>query len=233
MICVSPKAEHDRTTWSWLESWHTFPFRTFDQRRIDHWRALRFVNEDRIAPGMGFGMRPDRDLEILTLVLSGTLLHKDSLGNECLLRSGDLRLLSTGAGMLHSEMNISSEHPLHLLQLGISAREPSLAPACQIATFAPECCRQSWCVLASPEETEDAFLIRQDVWIYRRLLGRNELAVHQLAPRRTAWLHVVSGSILVNEFTLNPGDGAGIEDEQEISLKAEEASDVLLVDLSL
>jgi redox-sensitive bicupin YhaK (pirin superfamily) len=231
MIRVSPKVERDRTTWSWLESCHTFPLRTPDQGRIDHWRALRFLNEEHIAPGMGFGMRPDRDLEILTLVLSGTLLHKDSLGNECLLRSGDLRLLSTGAGMLHSEMNISSEHPLHLLQIGISAREPSLSPACQVATFAPECCRQSWCVLASPEETGDAFLIRQDVWVYRRLLDRSETAGRKLAPGRTAWLHVISGSVLVSEHTLKPGDGAGMENEEEIVLKAEEAADVLLLDL--
>ncbi len=233
MICVSLRVECDRTTWSWLESCHTFPFRTPDQRRLDHWRALRFLNEDRIAPGMGFGMRPDRDLEILTLVLSGTLLHKDSLKNECLLSGGDLRLLSTGAGMLHSEMNISSEHPLHLLQLGISARGMSLTPVCQIATFAPECCRQSWCLLASPEETGDAFLICQDVWIYRRLLDRNETAAHQLAPGRTAWLHVISGLVLVSGHILKPGDGAGIENEDEIVLKAEEAADVLLLELGL
>lgn len=231
MIHLRPDNERGSTKWSWLESRHTFSFGEYYDPRFCGWGALRFLNEDRIALGMGFGMQPHRDLDILTVVLSGSLLHKDSLGNECVLQSGDMQLLSSGEGVLHSEMNASTEETLHLLEIGIEARHKGLPPNYQIGTFAAENCVGGWCIVASPNQDADAFVIQQDAWIWRTLLAPEGEIRFALASGHSAWLHMVSGSVLLRNHLLKTGDGAGIKDEPEIVLEGREPADVMLIEL--
>lgn len=232
MIHVRRSEERGRTQWNWLESWHTFSFGAYQDPRFPEWRSLRFVNEDRIVPGMGFGMRPHHDLEILTLVLHGTMFYKDSLGNQAVLGPGDMQLVSTGSGLLHSEMNASVDEPLHLLQLGIEAEQDELDPGYQKATFSPQLCRACWCLLASRDETPGAFVIRQKLAVYRTMLQPDDVIVYRFDPGHSAWVHVVSGSVVLEGQALGAGDGAGIEAMSQTAFRCVDPADLLLLDFA-
>ena len=190
------------------------------------------INEDRVAPGMGFGTHPHRDMEILTVVLEGALAHKDSMGNGSSIRPGQVQCMSAGTGITHSEFNPSKAEPVHLLQIWILPERKGLTPSYEERTFPEAERRGQWRLVAAQDGREGAARWNQDVDLYVTLLAPEERVEHRLKPGRHAWAQVARGAVTLNGKPLQAGDGAAISDEEILEVCATEAAEVLLFDLA-
>jgi redox-sensitive bicupin YhaK (pirin superfamily) len=195
-------------------------------------RALRVINEDRVAPGGGFGRHSHRDMEILTVVLQGGLAHEDSTGHASTLRRGDVQRMSAGTGVVHSEMNASATEPVHFLQIWIEPGEPGIAPGYEERRF-------DWLerpgrlvALAAPGGRDGALTIHQDAAMLGARLRSREGIVRALAGDRHAWVQVLEGAVQLNGLPLSAGDGAAASGESELVLQAESDATVLVFDLA-
>jgi redox-sensitive bicupin YhaK (pirin superfamily) len=187
-------------------------------------RSLRVINEDRVAPGNGFGMHPHRDMEIITYVLEGALAHKDSLGNGSVILPGDGQRMSAGTGIRHSEFNDSKSDPVHLLQIWLLPERQGIAPSYEQKSFPLEEKEGKLRVIASRDARQGSVKIHQDVTLYVALLGEGEQVEHRLAPGRHAWLQVARGSVEVNGKTLAQGDGAAVSNEDKLQIRGQRDS---------
>jgi hypothetical protein len=193
-------------------------------------RSLRVINDDRVAPGQGFGAHRHRDMEIVSYVLEGALAHKDSLGNSGVIRPGDVQRMSAGTGVEHAEFNASKTEPVHFLQIWILPERRGLPSGYEQNTFPEESKRKRLRLVGSPDGREGSVTIRQDVAVYASVLGRGEEVRHVLAPERAAWLQVARGELALNGQSLKEGDGAAVTDERELSI-AGRGTEFLLFDL--
>jgi redox-sensitive bicupin YhaK (pirin superfamily) len=231
MITVRHAAERGHTRVDWLDSRHTFSFGDYHDPRHTGFRALRVINEDRVAPGAGFGTHPHRDMEIVTYVLAGALEHRDSLGNGSLIRPGEIQRMSAGTGIRHSEFNGSSSDPVHFLQIWITPERPGLAPGYEQRALPPEV-RGGLRLIAARDGRDGAITIHQAAEIHAARLVPGDRAAHPLAPGRHAWVQVAHGAVTANGEALHAGDGAAISDERIVSLRADTDAEVLLFDLA-
>jgi redox-sensitive bicupin YhaK (pirin superfamily) len=216
----------------WLDSWHTFSFADYYDPKHMGFRALRVINEDRVAPGTGFGTHGHRDMEILTYVLEGVLAHRDSMGNGSTIRPGDVQRMSAGTGVRHSEMNPSQVDPVHLLQIWIEPERTGIAPGYEEKKF-PEAERRGRLrLIASRDGREGSVSLHQDASVYAGLLEAGEGVEQAVAPGRHAWLHVARGEVESQGMTLGAGDALAISDEPSIELRAKGSTEVLLFDLA-
>jgi len=232
MITARLSAGRGHTVLDWLDSYHTF---SFDQYYDPEWvgfRSLRVINEDRVAPGKGFGTHPHRDMEILTYVLEGALEHKDSLGTGSIIRPGELQRMSAGTGIAHSEFNHSKTEPVHLLQIWIRPEKKGLAPGYEQRAFSREAIKGKLLRIAGPAKRGDVITVHQDVNLYAALLEPDETVRHGLAPGRHAWVQVARGAVTVNGTPLAAGDAAALSDEPRVELAASAPSELLLFDLA-
>ncbi|MFM7101448.1 MAG: pirin family protein, partial [Verrucomicrobiota bacterium] len=203
--------ERGHANHGWLDTHHTFSFADYQDPAHPGFRSLRVLNEDRIAPGMGFGTHPHRDMEIFSYVLAGTLEHRDSLGNGRQLRPGQVQLMSAGRGVTHSEYNPSSTEAVHLLQIWIHPRQRGLAPA--YTEWHPNPAHEDAprVLVISPDGRDGSAIIRQDADIHRVRLSPGQSLDFCLRPGRGAWLHVARGALTLNGVGMAAGDGAGTE----------------------
>lgn len=217
----------------WLRTWHTFSFGDYADPNWVRFRTLRVLNEDIVAPGGTFPMHPHRDMEIITVVLSGELEHSDSLGNTLRVTPGTVQKMTAGSGIVHSERNPSESEPVHLYQIWIFPDEKGLEPAFYEVDVSPA--TDGWTVIASRDAAAGGAPIHQDVLVLRGALSAGAALEHQLEAGRSAWIQVVAGDVLLDDLRLYAGDGAGIEGEtlegQAIRLASENGGDVLLFDL--
>ena len=195
-------------------------------------RSLRVINEDRIAPGMGFGTHPHNDMEILTWVLSGAIAHKDSTGGGSTLRPNMIQHMSAGSGITHSEFNPSAEEPTHLLQIWMRPEANGLEPSYSEREFDPSDWRGRFKVLASPDGVDGSVIVRQDASLSVAELAVGDSATHSLKAERHAWIQVTKGSVSVNGVTLEAGDGAAVSDERELNFAGLADGQVLLFELN-
>jgi redox-sensitive bicupin YhaK (pirin superfamily) len=229
MITVRPAEARGRTRLDWLDSRHTFSFGDYHDPRHMGFRALRVINEDRVAPGGGFATHPHRDMEIVTWVLAGALEHRDSLGHGSVIRPGDVQRMTAGTGIAHSEFNPSATEPVHFLQIWILPETRGLAPGYeQRAVAAGGGLR----LVAAREGGGQAITIHQDAALYVATLAPGERVTHRLAPGRHAYLQVARGRVLVDGVVLGAGDGAAVSDVREVTLCAREPAEALLFDLA-
>ena len=231
MITVRRAHERLHTRIGWLDSRHTFTFDEHIDPRHMGFRALRVLNEDRIAPAHGFGMQPQRDMEMLTWVLAGTLRHEDSLGTRSILNPGDVQRLTAGTGVLHSEFNASDSEPLHLLQAWITPSRTRRSPSYERRTFNTDERRGQLALIASSDGRAGSMTIDQDVAVYRAELDAGATTAYHFPAARHAWVHVIRGGIQLNGAALKAGDGAGVEGTGTIELRALSASHTLVFDL--
>ena len=224
--------ERGHANHGWLNSYHTFSFADYYDPAHMGFRSLRVINDDRVAPGMGFGTHPHRDMEIFSYVLEGALQHKDNMGNGSVLKPGQIQLMSAGRGVTHSEFNPSPAEPLHFLQIWIQPRERGLAPS--YTEWHPTS-RQS-----RRAESARHFAGRPG-WISNDSPGRGDLShspparpdvTHELKPRRGAWLQIAEGALLLNGVALATGDGASTEESGTVTLAATKPTEALLFDLA-
>ena len=232
MIEIRPGDERGSADFGWLQSRHSFSFGQYHDPRHMGFGPLRVINDDRVAPGAGFGMHPHRDMEIITVVLDGALEHRDSLGTGSVVRPGDVQKMSAGTGIRHSEFNPSATEPVHFLQIWIEPAEMGVDPAHAQAHF-PAAERQGRLrLVASPDGSDGSLRLHQDARVYLGRLASGETVRHVPAAGRRFWLQVATGGVRLNGVALVAGDGAAIEGESAIEITGVEPGEVLLFDLA-
>lgn len=231
MLTIRRAKDRGHANHGWLDTNHTFSFANYYDPRHMGFRALRVINEDRVAPRQGFGAHGHRDMEIVTWVLSGQIEHRDSMGTVGVLRPGEMQRMSAGTGVMHSEMNASDEQ-LHFLQIWLLPEKQGLTPSYEQKAFPEEERKGRFRLLVSPEGADGSLRIHQDVKLYGTLLDAGESAVQTLAPGRHGWLQLARGRAKLGDLELETGDGVAISDEGEVRLTATEPLEAILFDLA-
>lgn len=236
MIRVRPSADRGRFDHGWLDTRHTFSFGAYHDPAHVRFRALRVINEDVIQPAQGFGTHPHADMEILTVVLSGSLAHRDSLGTLRTLGPGEVQRMTAGTGITHSEFNASTSEPVHLYQVWLFPRERGLPPAYDQRGFPEAGRRNRLQPVATPDGAGSSLTIAQDARVFLANVDAGHAVRHALAPGRHAWLQVLRGRVALNGTPLEAGDGAAVSDEPSLTLAAAPHSDapaeLMLFDLA-
>jgi redox-sensitive bicupin YhaK (pirin superfamily) len=231
-ITTRKASERGHADHGWLNTHHTFSFADYHDPAHMGFRTLRVINDDYVAPGMGFGTHPHRDMEIFSYVLDGELAHKDSMGNGRTLRPGQIQLMSAGRGVTHSEFNPSRKEPVHLLQIWIQPRERGLEPSYTEWHPKPEHETTAKVLVISPDGRDNSATIHQDADIYRIRLAPGQCVTHELRPARGAWLQIADGQLDLNGTQLSTGDGASTETAGVLTLTASQPTDAILFDLA-
>jgi quercetin 2,3-dioxygenase len=224
--------ERGHADYGWLNSRHTFSFADYYDPTHMGFRSLRVINDDRVAPGQGFGTHPHRDMEIFSYVLEGALQHKDSLGNGSVLKPGQIQLMSAGRGVTHSEFNPSPDESLHFLQIWIQPRERGLAPSYTEWRPKPEHAAAQKVLVISPDGRDGSATIHQDAEVHRIRLQPGQTATHELKPGRGAWLQIAEGALALDGVALETGDGASTDEPGTLALTATKLTEALLFDLA-
>ena len=236
MITIRPAGDRGHADHGWLNSWHTFSFANYHDPTHMGFRALRVINDDRVAAGKGFGAHAHRDMEIISYVLEGSLAHKDSMGERHVIGPNTIQMMSAGTGIVHSEFNPSENEPVHFLQIWIEPAMEDVKPSYQQISFAPAEKRGRLRLLAGPHANgaEASAVIHQDAWVYAAELGPGETLDKPLAPGRFGWVQVARGNVLLNGQKLAEGDGAAVSGEKQLSLAGDspDGAEFLLFDLA-
>jgi len=232
MIHVRKATERGHFNHGWLDTNHTFSFADYFDPAHMGFRSLRVINDDRVAPGQGFGMHGHRDMEIVTYVLDGALEHQDSMGNGSIIKAGELQRMSAGTGVRHSEFNPSDKEWVHLYQIWLLPQKKGLTPSYEQWAVSEEEKRGRFRLVASPDGAEGGLTIHQDARLYLAGLAPGDEVTHALSPGRAAWLQVLRGSVNVFGNDLSTGDGVAITDEKAVAVRAIAPSEVLLFDLA-
>ncbi len=216
----------------WLKSYHSFSFAGFHDPAHMGFGNLRVINEDRIAPGTGFGKHSHRDMEIISYVLSGELAHQDSMGNIKGIPPGDVQRMSAGSGVTHSEFNHAKDQTTHFLQIWVLPNIAGIAPSYEQKTVpvADKC--GALRLIAAPAGIEDAVTIHADASVYAGLFDGAERAELAIKPSRKGYVHVVRGAVDVNGTRVSAGDAALLEQENRITLDNGSDAEVLVFDLA-
>lgn len=231
MIILRNYAERGRGEHGWLSSWHSFSFADYHDADHVHFSSLRVINEDRVAAGQGFATHGHRDMEILSYVLSGSLQHKDSMGNGRVMTWGEVQLMSAGSGVTHSEFNPSPDEEVHFLQIWIMPDQLGVKPGYQQKYFSPEQKRGRWCLLISPDAAEGSLLVHQDARVYAALLNCEEILSYEIRPGRHIYLHVARGEVKCGSYQLRGGDALMFSDEKQLQMEQGNDAELLLFDL--
>ncbi|MDX2220219.1 MAG: pirin family protein [Burkholderiales bacterium] len=230
-IEVRKSQERGHANHGWLKSFHSFSFADYYDPKHMGFGPLRVINEDRVAPGMGFGTHGHRDMEIISYVLDGALEHKDSMGNGSVLKPGNVQRMSAGTGVMHSEYNPSPNAPVHFLQIWIQPDVRGIAPSYEEKFFDADTKRGVLKLIASPDGREGSVLIHQDASLYASLLDGPDRVVHELGAGRLAYVHVVRGAVSINGAALDAGDAVKLAGPASLLLEQGEQAEVLLFDL--
>ena len=232
MITVRRSKERGHFDHGWLNTYHTFSFDQYYDPRYMGFRDLRVINEDFVAPGRGFPTHGHRDMEIITYILEGALMHEDSMGNGSVIRPGDVQRMTAGTGVRHSEKNASDQERVHLLQIWILPNADNLTPAYEQKAFSEEQRLGQLRLIASNNGRDDSVRLNQDVSLFASILSEGEQVGYEMDSARYAWIQVARGSIEVNGDSANQGDGVVVVAEPALTIRAQESAEVLLFDLA-
>ena len=230
-LTIRPSRDRGSTDHGWLKSYHTFSFADYFDPKHTAFRTLRVINEDWVQPGQGFGTHPHRDMEIITVILEGTLAHNDSMGNTSTIHPGEIQRMSAGTGVTHSEFNASDKEKVHLLQIWILPEKKGLAPSYEQKNFPAEEKKNNLKLVASKSGAKGSVTIHQDAELFDCDLESKKEVAYTLKKGRGAWVQVKSGRLNLNGLSLHEGDGASVENESRLQIQAEKNSSFLLFDL--
>jgi len=231
-IQVLRAGERGHADHGWLESYHTFSFADYYNPDAMGFRALRVINEDRVAAGGGFPTHGHRDMEIISYVLDGALAHKDSMGTGSVIKPGDVQRMSAGTGVQHSEMNASKTAGVHFLQIWIIPDRGGHTPGYEQKSFSTAERQGRLRLVASPDGRDGSISIHQDATISAGLFAPGEAATHVIAPTRYAWLQVAKGDIEAAGEKLSAGDALAVEGPGELVIKGTADAEILVFDLA-
>ena len=232
MLTLRKSSERGYADHGWLKSFHSFSFANYFDPAHMGWGNLRVINEDRIAPGSGFGTHGHRDMEIISYVLSGNLAHQDSMGNVKGIPPGDVQRMSAGSGVRHSEFNHAKGEQTHFLQIWIEPNVIGIDPGYEQKTVPESVKRGQLALVAAPEAAEHTVKIHADARMYAGLFDGTEAAQLPLDPARKAYVFLVRGSLQVNGQLLSAGDAALLQAESALALSAGQDAEVLVFDLA-
>ncbi|WP_019677440.1 pirin family protein [Arsukibacterium perlucidum] len=227
MITLRKADERGKAHFGWLKSRHSFSFGSYYDPAHMGFSALRVINDDWVAPGAGFDTHGHRDMEIITLVLQGAIVHKDSAGNEKILPAGEFQLMSAGSGVYHSEYNASQSDELRFLQIWIMPDKQGGAPGYQQQHFAS---KPGLTIVASPDGRDGSLTLKQQAQLLRVSMAADDQLSYPL-PGRKVYLHLISGELQLDNITMRPGDGLMVSGEAALQLTASQQSEALLFDL--
>ena len=231
MLEIRRSNERGYADHGWLKSYHTFSFADYYDPRHVEFGVLRVINEDRVAPGQGFGTHGHRDMEIISYVLDGELAHKDSMGTGSTIRPGDVQRMSAGRGVTHSEFNGSRESQVHFLQIWIQPNVRGIDPSYEEKNFPALEKRGRLRLIASPDGADGSVHIHQNARVYAGLFDGAEQAKLTVGTDRQLYVHVARGSIDVSGVALNAGDGLKAADVPSLFLSQGKIAEVLVFDL--
>lgn len=228
MVYIRRSKDRGPSDLGWLQSRHTFSFASFHDPDHMGVSVLRVINDDQVRPGAGFATHSHQDMEIISYVQQGTIEHKDSMGNIEVLPAGEFQLMSAGTGVSHSEYNPSDTDALSFLQIWIEPSELGVTPGYQQKNFGA---KTGLTPIVSPDGRDDTLHIHQDAYLFQLRLDGEQSAKHQSETGRTVYIHVISGTLEVNEFILEPGDGIGLSDVELIQFSTQGTTEALVFDL--
>ena len=239
MLTLRKSADRGYADHGWLKSFHSFSFADYHDPAHMGVGNLRVINEDRIAPGTGFGSHGHRDMEIVSYVLEGALAHKDSMGNGTegagkaagVIVPGDVQRMSAGTGVMHSEFNHAADKSTHFLQIWILPSHRGIEPGYEQKHFDPAAKRGRLVLVASPDGREGSVTIHANASLRAGLFDGAERAEIALDPRRLGYVHLVRGALRVNDIQLRAGDALTLADESKLVLEGGEDAEVLVFDL--
>lgn len=231
MIQFRDRGARGRHQGGQIDARHSFSFADYNDPRHMGFRALRVLNEDRVVPGAGFPEHGHQDMEIVTIVLKGAVVHRDNLGNNAIIRAGEVQRMSAGTGIRHSERNPSTDEPTHLLQIWIIPAEAGGAPSYEQRSFADDGARNRWVTIASGDARRESLTLRQDAVMDVARLDDGNILTRSLDPTRGYWVQVVAGIVSLNGTEMREGDGAAVTSEDRLAIEAETDAEVLLIDL--
>ncbi len=223
------KADH-----GWLNSHHTFSFASYQNYQRMHFGVLRVVNDDIVAPDMGFGEHPHQDMEIISIPLQGSLAHKDTMGNVTEIKAGDIQVMSAGTGIQHSEFNPSKDQDVHFLQIWIFPDTLHVQPRYDQITLDKDNRQNKWDTIISPASVGKGIYIHQNAWFSLADLEKGKTLSYDLNdPNNGIFLMVLSGSLNIQDLQLDNRDAVGITNEKHIELTATQDCEILLMEIPM
>ena len=229
---VRRSLERGHAQHGWLDSFHSFSFADYYDPKHMGFRALRVINEDRVAPKGGFPMHPHRDMEILTWLLDGSLAHRDTLGNGGVIKRGEIQWMSAGTGIRHSEFNPSADTAAHFLQIWIQPDAAGQPPAYHQLDLATAVRDQRLTLLAAPDAGDEAIKLRADARIFVARLNKGDTLRWENRAGRHTWMHVATGALALADTALEAGDAVATSAPGHLPLVASEPTEVLFFDLA-
>jgi hypothetical protein len=228
---IRKASERGHANHGWLDSYHTFSFADYYDPNWMSYRSLRVINDDLVMPGMGFGKHPHRDMEIITYILSGSLEHKDSMGNGRVIKTGDVQYMAAGTGVQHSEFNPSKDEAVHLLQIWVQPDRKGVTPRYAEKSF-KDAAADILHLVTSNAGRDGSIAIHQDADLWLAKLDGDKSVSHKLAAGRHAWVHVAEGEVTLNGAKLSGGDAAAVSGEGTLDIASTKPAQVLLFDLN-
>ncbi|NMM50412.1 pirin family protein [Marinigracilibium pacificum] len=218
----------------WLDSWHSFSFANYYNPERMHFGVLRVLNDDSVAAGMGFGAHPHDNMEIISIPLSGDLQHKDNMGNEQIIKEGDVQVMSAGTGIVHSEMNKNKDQEVKFLQIWVFPNKKDVTPRYDQLSFDKSERINKWQQVLSPDKNDEGVWIHQDAWFnLSSLEAGKELSYDIKKTGNGVYLFLLEGSIEIEGEKLNKRDAIGIWETESLNIKASDNSEILLMDVPM
>lgn len=233
MLEVRKSSQRGHTKTYWLDSYHSFSFGDYYDPQNIHFGPLRVLNDDTVQPGEGFGTHPHRDMEIVSIVLQGSIAHKDSTGTNGVITVDEVQRMTAGAGIFHSEFNNSSTDILKFLQIWFIPNKTALMPSYEQKKFSHQEKKNKLLKIVSGEKEDGVIFINQDANIFLCDLDKGNKIKYELKRERGAYLHVINGAVDVNDLLIKDGDAIKVSEESQIEIKPEENSQIILFDLTM
>ena len=217
----------------WLDSYHTFSFGGYHDPQRIHFGALRVLNDDTVAGGMGFGAHPHDNMEIISIPTSGDLEHKDNMGNAQVIRQGDVQVMSAGTGIQHAEKNKNDDRPVKFFQIWVFPKEKNVEPRYDQKNFSDAEKHNQLLTVVSPIGTNDGGVqVHQDAWFSLGKLDKEFHTTYNLHKKENAvYAFVIEGDVTINGEKLNRRDGLGITETDKLDIKADDNAELLLMEI--
>lgn len=229
-----PAESRGHANHGWLESYHSFSFAGYYNPERIQFGTLRVLNDDRVAPGMGFGTHPHQNMEIISIPLSGDLEHKDSIGNTAVIREGDVQVMSAGTGVRHSEYNKNQDREVAFLQIWVMPNKPNVSPRYDQISLKPELLKDTWYTILGPKDRHNGLWIHQDAWFHLGSFKNGQKTEYSLKEAGNGlYIFVLEGGIHVAGQDLKRRDALGIWDTSEIEFLISEDSRILLLEVPM
>ena len=219
----------------WLDSWHTFSFAGYYNPSRMHFGALRVLNDDTVAPGMGFGKHPHDNMEIISIPLEGDLEHQDSMGTSSVIRKGDIQSMSAGTGIVHSEKNKNNDQMVRFLQIWVIPNQRGVTPRYDQVSIEEKEKENKLATVVSPVGSKEGGVhIHQNAWFHIGKLDQGvqlDYSLHD--PTNGVYAFILEGEAVINDIVLSRRDGLGIQDADQIKIMAQSEAEILLMEVPM